>query len=159
VGHRSLKSAGVTVPKGCPLSRAQYHVIEALSRGLTYEQYALEAGVSASTVRSHIAAAYKRLDVSNRAAAVIKCAEKGWLSNLQLDMGDEPLPAFAPAYLQAFDKYLASRSARDRREMSIALYGLKSETRASFPARLSVREARHEEEPLERLAQTMRRMP
>jgi DNA-binding NarL/FixJ family response regulator len=39
----------------------------------------LETGVSVSTVRTHLHNVYRKLGVPDRAQAVLRAAEKGWL--------------------------------------------------------------------------------
>lgn len=63
----------------CPLSRKELEVMRLLARGMVYKEISAEMGLSASTVRSHLHNAYRRLGVADRAQAVIMCTERGWL--------------------------------------------------------------------------------
>jgi putative nucleotidyltransferase with HDIG domain len=62
-----------------PLSGRQTDVLVLLAQGLHYKQIALELGVAASTVRSHIHAIYVALGVDDRAQAVLRATEMGWM--------------------------------------------------------------------------------
>jgi putative nucleotidyltransferase with HDIG domain len=62
-----------------PLSVRQTEVLSALARGLRYKEIALELDVSASTVRSHIHTVYTTLGVADRAQAVLRGTEMGWI--------------------------------------------------------------------------------
>lgn len=63
----------------CPLTPKEQDVIRLLASGLVYKEIGAEIGLSTSTVRTHLHNAYKRLGVTDRAQAVLKCAERGWL--------------------------------------------------------------------------------
>lgn len=99
----------VDVPTGCPLSPSEYGVIRQLALGLTYKQMALASGLSVSTIRTHIHHAYTKLEVVDRAQAVLKCAREGWLDEA-VEIGDvekpDPLRGFAREYLDAFDTHI-----------------------------------------------------
>jgi putative nucleotidyltransferase with HDIG domain len=62
-----------------PLSVRQTDVLTSLARGKQYKDIALELGVTASTVRSHLHAVYLALDVDDRAQAVLRATEMGWI--------------------------------------------------------------------------------
>jgi putative nucleotidyltransferase with HDIG domain len=62
-----------------PLSERQHAVLKLLAEGKLYKQIALELGLSTSTVRSHLNNTYAKLDVTDRAQAVLRAAERGWL--------------------------------------------------------------------------------
>ena len=47
-------------------------MLRAFVRGLSYQQVAVELGVSIDTVRSHVRALYKKLQVHSVAAAVAR---------------------------------------------------------------------------------------
>lgn len=106
-GHAGALAADV--PTGCPLSPSEYGVIRQLALGLTYKQMALASGLSVSTIRTHIHHAYAKLDVIDRAQAVLKCAREGWLDEA-VEIGDvekpDPLRGFAREYLDAFDQHI-----------------------------------------------------
>ena len=50
-----------------------------LAQGMHYKQIAEKLGVSSSTIRSHIHAIYVTLKVDDRAQAVLRATEMGWL--------------------------------------------------------------------------------
>jgi DNA-binding NarL/FixJ family response regulator len=57
----------------------QLRVIRELAQGKVYKEIAADLKLSPSTVRSHLHGAYDRLGVSDRAQAVLMCANEGWL--------------------------------------------------------------------------------
>jgi DNA-binding NarL/FixJ family response regulator len=63
----------------CPLSSRELDVLIGLSDGKVYKQIARELSLSASTVRSHAHHTYRKLDVADRAQAVLLAAERGWI--------------------------------------------------------------------------------
>lgn len=50
-----------------------------LARGLTYAQIGEVQGVSINTVRSHVSAAYAKLQAANKAEAVMLALQEGWI--------------------------------------------------------------------------------
>ena len=62
-----------------PLSERETAVLRVLSRGEVYKGIATELGVSPSTVRTHLHNVYAKLGVGDRAQAVLRATEKGWL--------------------------------------------------------------------------------
>ena len=62
-----------------PLSRQETASLRCLAAGKTYKQAALELGLSVSTVRSHLHRAYVKLDVVDRAQAVLTAKDRGWI--------------------------------------------------------------------------------
>lgn len=62
-----------------PLSAQQRQVLRGLAEGKVYKEIARDMGVSASTVRTHLHVAYRKLGVVDRAQAVLKAAERGWI--------------------------------------------------------------------------------
>lgn len=62
-----------------PLSNGQTRVIRILAQGKLYKVIAQELGVSTSTVRSHLHNAYAKLGVDDRAQAVLRVTEMGWI--------------------------------------------------------------------------------
>jgi DNA-binding CsgD family transcriptional regulator len=65
--------------RGSPLTPRQLQVLQLLAAGKTYAEIALAGGVTVSTVRTHIHLAYRRLGVVDRAQAVLKAVEEGWM--------------------------------------------------------------------------------
>lgn len=73
-------SSGVRrMTEPCPLTPKQLEVIRLLAGGMVYKEIGEAVFLSPSTVRTHLHNAYQRLGVANRAQAVIKCTECGWL--------------------------------------------------------------------------------
>ena len=62
-----------------PLSDRERDALRGLAEGKVYKEIASDLGLSASTVRSHLSSAYAKLDVTDRAQAVLLAAERGWL--------------------------------------------------------------------------------
>jgi putative nucleotidyltransferase with HDIG domain len=62
-----------------PLTPMQEKVLTGLAAGHTYKQIAAELSVSESTVRTHLHNLYGKLDVSDRAQAVLLAAGRGWI--------------------------------------------------------------------------------
>jgi DNA-binding CsgD family transcriptional regulator len=116
------------VPFDCPLTPAQFDTLCEIADGKTYKQVAHAHGVSASTVRDHVYLAYRRLGVSCQKQAISMMLRNGWLG-WHPPRPDPParLTPFQHAYLKAFDEHLATGSARSRRAMRIALYGVRNE--------------------------------
>jgi DNA-binding CsgD family transcriptional regulator len=61
------------------LTPAQQAVLELMAEGLLDDAIARRAGLSITTVRRHVAAIMKRLDVSSRFAAGAAAQRKGWI--------------------------------------------------------------------------------
>ena len=62
-----------------PLSPRETTVLRILAQGKVYKVIADELGLTASTVRSHLHKAYDKLGVSDRAQAVLRATEMGWI--------------------------------------------------------------------------------
>jgi putative nucleotidyltransferase with HDIG domain len=62
-----------------PLSARETVVLRVLAQGKTYKGIALELAVATSTVRSHLHNTYRKLGVDDRAQAVLRATEMGWL--------------------------------------------------------------------------------
>jgi putative nucleotidyltransferase with HDIG domain len=62
-----------------PLSERQTAVLRILAQGKVYQEIARELGVAASTVRSHLQSIYAKLGVEDRAQAVLRATEMGWI--------------------------------------------------------------------------------
>lgn len=80
--------AGGSVPKPsapqasgdpCPLSDRERDALAKLAQGKVYKQIAEELNLSISTVRTHLHNIYRKLEVVDRAQAVIKAREEGWV--------------------------------------------------------------------------------
>lgn len=59
------------------LTGAERALLEGLARGLSYEQCARAAEVSVNTVRTHIRAVYRKLDVCTKTEAVLAALRRG----------------------------------------------------------------------------------
>ena len=62
-----------------PLSARETTVLRILAQGKVYKVIAEELGLSPSTVRSHLHKAYDKLGVPDRAQAVLRATEMGWI--------------------------------------------------------------------------------
>jgi putative nucleotidyltransferase with HDIG domain len=62
-----------------PLTPMQQKALLGLAAGRTYKQIATDLSVSESTVRTHLHNLYGKLEVSDRAQAVLLAAERGWI--------------------------------------------------------------------------------
>lgn len=62
-----------------PLSQRETEVLRLLGEGKQYKQIAGELGLSSSTVRSHLHNTYEKLEVSDRAQAVLRATEMAWI--------------------------------------------------------------------------------
>jgi putative nucleotidyltransferase with HDIG domain len=74
-----LAAAGRPHLDPCPLSRRQLDVLRLLRDGMRYKEIAAALGLSDSTVRSHTNVAYRRLGVTDRAQAVLRATDRGWI--------------------------------------------------------------------------------
>ena len=84
----SEKVAGLLGDDASPGARAAARFIQAAAAleagdktkasGL-YKQIAAELGLSVSTIRSHLHNVYRKIDVADRAQAVLKARERGWI--------------------------------------------------------------------------------
>jgi HD-GYP domain-containing protein (c-di-GMP phosphodiesterase class II)/DNA-binding CsgD family transcriptional regulator len=62
-----------------PLSIRETEVLGLLAEGKVYKLIAVELDVAVSTVRTHLHAIYKKLGVPDRAQAVLRATEMGWI--------------------------------------------------------------------------------
>ena len=63
----------------CPLTRKQLDVLGGLRDGRSYKEIAEEHRISVSTVRSHLHHAYAAIGVHDRAQAVLRATQRGWI--------------------------------------------------------------------------------
>jgi putative nucleotidyltransferase with HDIG domain len=63
----------------CPLTPAELAVVRGLAEGKVYKQIAEESNRSLSTIRTHLHHVYAKLDVYDRAQAVLLASKNGWL--------------------------------------------------------------------------------
>jgi putative nucleotidyltransferase with HDIG domain len=66
-------------PSPCPLSRREMDVLKRLATGQAYKRIAVDLGISASTVRTHLHNVYRKLGAADRAQAVLTAVDRGWL--------------------------------------------------------------------------------
>jgi putative nucleotidyltransferase with HDIG domain len=62
-----------------PLSTRQTVIVRMLAEGKVYKVIAAELGLSTSTVRTHLHNVYSKLGVDDRAQAVLRATEMGWI--------------------------------------------------------------------------------
>jgi DNA-binding NarL/FixJ family response regulator len=62
-----------------PLTQREREVVKLLASGKTYKQVARALRVSQSTIRNHLHNVYHKLEVVDRAQAVIVSREHGWI--------------------------------------------------------------------------------
>ena len=62
-----------------PLSTRQAGVLKLLAEGKVYKEIAADLGLSVSTVRTHLHNIYEKMHVGDRAQAVLRAAEMGWI--------------------------------------------------------------------------------
>jgi DNA-binding NarL/FixJ family response regulator len=62
-----------------PLTPQELVVLQRLAKGSVYNQIAHDLALTASTIRSHLHNIYRKLDVPDRAQAVLVASEHGWL--------------------------------------------------------------------------------
>ena len=62
-----------------PLSDRETDVLRLLAEGLVYTQIGLELDLAVSTIRTHLHNIYAKLDVVDRAQAVLRASEMGWI--------------------------------------------------------------------------------
>jgi putative nucleotidyltransferase with HDIG domain len=62
-----------------PLSSRETAALRILAQGKHYKVIAEELGISTSTVRSHLHNTYAKLEVEDRAQAVLRATEMGWI--------------------------------------------------------------------------------
>ena len=62
-----------------PLSDRETMVLRRLAQGKLYKEIANDLGVSTSTVRTHLHNAYSKLEVVDRAQAVLRATEMAWI--------------------------------------------------------------------------------
>jgi DNA-binding CsgD family transcriptional regulator len=107
----------------CPLTNSEYRVLKLVAKGYAPKEIATYLGCQHTTIRTHLANSYKKLDVTNGAQAVVVALEKGWFQY------DPPLHfnPFLNAFSEALDDWLGSGMDCDnsRERMKTAVAGLK----------------------------------
>jgi putative nucleotidyltransferase with HDIG domain len=88
VGGPALRDALFDLPQGggqrkrrmpSPLSDRETAALRQLAAGKVYRDIAEELGVAPSTVRTHLHSVYAKLEVADRAQAVLRAADMGWI--------------------------------------------------------------------------------
>jgi len=130
----------------CPLTDRELEILRLMAlEGLQQEGIAYRLRLKASTVRSHVHNAYRKLGVTTSAQALVVCFNAGWIDPMQtriqnpLRFRDNRVTDEQRAYLAAFHQHLTAGD--DERELHIAkrrtdgaLIGL-CQTPSSDPAR------------------------
>ena len=62
-----------------PLSDRETDALRQLAAGKVYKDIAQDLGVATSTVRTHLHSVYVKLEVADRAQAVLRGREMGWI--------------------------------------------------------------------------------
>ena len=62
-----------------PLSNRETTIVRLLAEGKRYKEIALELNLAASTVRTHLHNVYAKIGVDDRAQAVLRVTEMGWI--------------------------------------------------------------------------------
>jgi putative nucleotidyltransferase with HDIG domain len=62
-----------------PLTAREQSILRALATGKVYKEIGTELGLSTSTVRTHCGNIFRKLDVGDRANAVLLAAQRGWI--------------------------------------------------------------------------------
>ncbi len=130
---------------GCPLSTRELQALRAVASGASQKKAARELGITHSTIRTILARAAGRLEVTGTAQAVIYCFKAGWL-DVDVDAPEQTatiadLDRLARVledlvelikhrrrvterqrvYLDAFDQLLAARTDEDRAHARLAM--------------------------------------
>jgi putative nucleotidyltransferase with HDIG domain len=63
----------------CPLTKGEIVALRGLAAGQSYKEIAFGLGRAASTIRSQVHSAYKKLAVRDRTQAVLLATDQGWL--------------------------------------------------------------------------------
>lgn len=75
--RRQLRSAAAGAPEVVTLTPTERDLLDGLARGLSYDQCGLMAGISVNTVRTHVRAMYRKLEVSSKTEAVVEAVRRG----------------------------------------------------------------------------------
>ena len=62
-----------------PLSTREMEVLNSVTRGLSNKEIALELGISHQTVKNHVTAILRKLDVEDRTQAAVYALRHGWV--------------------------------------------------------------------------------
>jgi DNA-binding CsgD family transcriptional regulator/HD-like signal output (HDOD) protein len=64
---------------GSPLSFRETEVLRLLATGMSGKQAARELGIAESTIRNHLHRIYSRIGAADRAQAILRAVERGWI--------------------------------------------------------------------------------
>jgi len=70
---------GLPTPRFCPLTTREKFMLSLLAQGMTYKQIARQSNLQVSTVRTHLRKIYIKLEVPDRAQAVLRAYHEGWI--------------------------------------------------------------------------------
>lgn len=62
-----------------PLTERESEIVRLLAQGKIYKVIGQDLGVTTSTIRSHVQNMYEKLGVIDRAQAVLRATEMGWI--------------------------------------------------------------------------------
>jgi LuxR family maltose regulon positive regulatory protein len=79
---RGVQPAGGSIGVVEPLSPRELEVLQLLATGLSNQEIAGELVVALTTVKTHVAAIYRKLDVANRTQAVTRARQLGLLPSV-----------------------------------------------------------------------------
>ena len=75
--RRDEQEVESVVEQNVGLTEREIEVLRLIARGRTYSRVAIELGMSAHTVGTHVKNAYRKLDVHSAAAAVMQAVRLG----------------------------------------------------------------------------------
>ncbi|OYU33878.1 response regulator transcription factor [Novosphingobium sp. PASSN1] len=76
-GRQPGAQTGAAIDLSDPLTPREMEVLWGIAKGFSYSQIALQLGISANTVPSHVKAIYRKLRVDNRSSAVYEAVQHG----------------------------------------------------------------------------------
>jgi DNA-binding CsgD family transcriptional regulator len=77
MNERTKQEVEGVVEQNVRLTVREIEVLRLIARGRTYSRVAIELGMSADTVGTHVKNAYRKLDVHSAAAAVMQAVRLG----------------------------------------------------------------------------------
>ncbi|WP_363737318.1 MULTISPECIES: response regulator transcription factor [unclassified Sphingobium] len=79
LGHQDQRPQGFRTAEPPPLTPTQMKVLRCVHSGLLNKQIAYELGMAEATVKVHMTALMRKLNVRNRTQAAIVARNLGWL--------------------------------------------------------------------------------